>query len=102
MSQMYKKKAQENPEKYGKNGGQSWTDEEHEQLLKEAKKKSISEIAIIHKRTENAISARLKYLARKMIYDGDTIEEAQNKVKLVSVEDIQKYLNNIYLKLPLL
>ena len=94
MSQMYKKKAQENPDKYGKNGGQSWTDEEHEQLLKEVKKKTISEIAIIHKRTENAISARLKYLARKMIYDGDTTEEAQNKVKLVSVEDIQKFIGS--------
>lgn len=91
---MYKKKAQENPDKYGKNGGQSWTDEEHEQLLKEVKKKTISEIASIHERSENAISARLKYLARKMIYDGESIEEAQKKVKLVSVEDIQKFIGS--------
>ena len=94
MSQMYKKKAQENPDKYGKNGGQSWTDDEHEQLLKEVNKKTISEIAILHKRTENAISARLKYLARKMIYEGKTMEEAQKKVKLVTIEEIEKFIGS--------
>ncbi len=91
---MYIKKAQENPDKYGKNGGKSWSEEEHEKLLKEVKNKTIAEIAVKHERTENAISARLKYLARKMINDGNSIEEAQKKVKLVSVEDIQKFIDS--------
>jgi hypothetical protein len=94
MSQMYKKKAQEDPDKYGKNGGQSWTEEEHIQLLKEVNKKSIEEIAEIHKRSKNAISARLKYLARKMINEGKTIEEAQKIVKLVEIDDIQKFISS--------
>ncbi len=91
---MYKKMAQDNPDKYGKNGGQSWTEEEHEKLLKEVQKKSLSEIAIVHERTENAIRARLKYLARKMINDGSTIEEAQKKVKLVSIDEIKKFISS--------
>ncbi len=93
MSQMYKKKAQEDPDKYGKNGGQSWSEEEHTQLLKEVKSKSIEEISEIHERSQNAISARLKYLARTMINEGKTIEEVQKIVKLVTVDDIQKFIS---------
>lgn len=93
MSQMYKKKAQEDPDKYGKNGGQSWSEEEHVQLLKEVKNKSIEEISEIHERSQNAINARLKYLARIMINEGKTIEEAQKIVKLVSIDDIQKFIS---------
>ena len=94
MSQMYKKKAQEDPDKYGKNGGQPWSEKEHELLLKEVNKKNLQEISISHERTENAICARLKYLARNMINEGKTIEEAQKIVKLVSIEEIKKFINS--------
>ena len=51
------------------NHGKLWTNEETTQLMKEIKLINIKEIAIIHKRTENAIFLKLHLPKRKMRQD---------------------------------
>jgi hypothetical protein len=80
----YKTLAVMNPEKYPKNMGQSWDNDEMLLLLEEIRSgKDIKEIATIHHRTEGAIKAALRkqaltyYFVQRM-----PVEEILNLTKL--------------------
>ncbi len=70
-----------------------WTEEEEKQLLNEiSEKKKISEISKIHDRSTNAISMRACDICIRLIQSGKTIEESQQKINIVSINEIESYI----------
>ncbi len=71
-----------------------WSGEEETQMINEINSgKSISQIADIHQRSNNAIAMRLCDMGKRMIEQlGKTIQEAQKKLKLVSINEIENYI----------
>lgn len=89
----YKKLAFKNPDKYPKNMGNPWDDDEVLLLLEEVRSgKDIKEIATIHERTEGAIKAALQRQALSYYFDQRMpIDEILNLTRL-SNEVFQKAL----------
>jgi hypothetical protein len=72
------------------NCGKFWNKEENENLFKLIEEgKSIKEIALSHKRTENSILCKLKYYAKQYHNNGMKNEEIKNKLKHLSNDDIE-------------
>lgn len=64
-------------------GGAAWTDTKDEQLLSALRqKKTIKEIAAVHKRTSVAIYARIKRLIIRFHTEGGTVAEIQERTGL--------------------
>ena len=76
------------------NTSKRWPIEEEFELLKEIDNgNSIAEISEIHQRSKNAIVMRICDIAKRKIDKNEkTIEEAQEKVKLVSISEIENYI----------
>ena len=73
--------------------GEKWCDDEEKKLLKNIKIKSITDIADEHKRSETAISCRLKYIAVRMYnngYDVNHIIDVTNLKESVILDSIEK------------
>jgi hypothetical protein len=63
--------------------GTKWTEEEETQLLSEINKNmKYKDIAIIHNRTINGISARVKHIAYQLYQKNNTIDEIMRITKL--------------------
>lgn len=73
-----------------------WPEEEEKKLMAEIQDgKSIQEIAIIHQRTDNAIAMRLCDIGKRMSENTNkTMIDIQKILKLVSVNEIEKYIKN--------
>ena len=71
-----------------------WLDNEKQQLLEEINNgKTITEIANIHERSNNAIVMRICEIAKSRIDKKEqTIEEAQKQLKLVTLTAIENYI----------
>ena len=71
-----------------------WLDAEKQQLLEEINNgKTITEIANIHERSNNAIVMRICEIAKSRIDKKEqTIEEAQKQLKLVTLTAIENYI----------
>jgi hypothetical protein len=71
-----------------------WLDNEKEQLLQEINNgKTITEIANIHERSNNAIVMRICEIAKSRIDKKEqTLEEAQKQLKLVTLTAIENYI----------
>lgn len=73
------------------NCGKIWYQQEEQKLLDLIKhNKTLDEIALEHKRTAGGIRSRLCVIARKLYKTCNNIEMIQKKLKLISIEDIQK------------
>ena len=91
---IFQKLAENNPGKYDENFGQPWTNEEEIKLLRLVdKNKSIDDISKEHKRSAGGIRGKLSNIAYKMYNENKTIDEIQNKLKLLDNEQIQKAIN---------
>ena len=71
-----------------------WLDNEKQQLLEEINNgKTITEIANIHERSNNAIVMRICEIAKSRIDKKEqTLEEAQKQLKLVTLTAIENYI----------
>ena len=71
-----------------------WLDNEKQQLLEEIDNgKTITEIANIHERSNNAIVMRICEIAKSRIDKKEqTLEEAQKQLKLVTLTAIENYI----------
>ena len=76
------------------NTSKRWPIEEEFELLKEIDNGcSIAEISEIHQRSKNAIVMRICDIAKRKIDKNEkTIQEAQEKLKLVSISEIENYI----------
>jgi hypothetical protein len=71
-----------------------WSIEEETQMMNEINNnKTITQIANIHQRSNNAIVMRLCEIGKRLIEQkGKTIQEVQKYLKLVSINEIESYI----------
>ncbi len=80
-----------NPDKYPKNMGKSWSDDEMLLLLEEVRQnKTVKEIASSHERTEGGINAALMKQSVSYYYDQRMPVDEILKLTRVSVNNFQK------------
>jgi hypothetical protein len=78
--------------------GFKWSDEEEKQLLEEIKKgMKYTDIAILHNRTEGAISSRLRHIAYKLYLNNTTLDDISymTKIEKKDIEYIIKQRSNM-------
>lgn len=74
--------------------GQLWSKNEEEKLVQSLiDNKTINEISVEHRRTNNAITKKIKQLAIKMSKDGKNKNEIKNSLKFVSDIVIDNIIN---------